>query len=217
MNLFANAAAGAVLALSAVSLAPAAEAQSTPRGSYNQSCQDAYVRGGTLYAQCLNLRGEYRASSISVDGCRDRNIGNDNGLLTCGDRRGQWESGRPGNGGNNGGGNNGGGWGNGGGNNGGGWGNGGGNRPERGSVEVFRDSEFRGASRVFDGEVADLGRSGFNDAISSMRFRGTWLACTDSYFRGNCQTFENNVRNLDRWGLNDRISSLRPVRRNDRY
>ncbi|MBJ7486168.1 beta/gamma crystallin-related protein, partial [Brevundimonas sp.] len=106
----------------------------------------------------------------------------------------------------------GGGWGgnNGGGNNGGGWG--GGNNG-RDSVTVYRDANFRGQSQTFSGEIYNLGNSGFNDAISSMQFRGTWEACTDSNFRGQCQQFDGSVSNLDRWGLNDRISSIRPVRR----
>ena len=104
----------------------------------------------------------------------------------------------------------GGGWGGG---NGGGWGN-------RASITVYRDSNYRGASQTFEGEVRDLSRSGMNDQISSMRFRGTWEACTDAYFRGNCRTFTGDVANLQQYGMNDRISSLRPVRgygRDDDY
>jgi hypothetical protein len=64
----------------------------------------------------------------------------------------------------------------------------------------------------FDGAVWDLGNTGFNDIISSMRFRGAWEVCTDAYFRGRCITFRNDLRDLVPWGMNDRISSMRPVR-----
>ncbi len=84
-------------------------------------------------------------------------------------------------------------------------------------MTVFRDSEFRGASFRFDNEMPNLANTGFNDAISSMQFRGEWEACTDAYYRGFCQTFRDDVRNLQRWGMNDRISSLRPVRGGGRW
>ena len=202
-----------------------------PRGSYAQTCSGEYVNQGRLYADCQDTRGNLRGTSIELARCANSEIGNIDGLLVCGNFRGDYErgsgggnnggGGRPGNGGGNngggwGGGNNngnnngGGGWGgNNGGNNGGGWGGGnnGGN-----SVTVYRDAGFRGQSQTFSGEIYNLGNSGFNDAISSMQFRGTWEACTDSNFRGQCQQFDGSVGNLDRWGLNDRISSIRPVR-----
>ncbi len=181
-----------------------------PRGSYAQSCSGEYVNQGRLYADCRDTRGQLRGTSIELNRCTSSDIANNDGLLVCGGVRGSYEdrggNGRPGGGwgdGRPGGGNNGGGWG--GGNNGGGWG--------RDSVTVYRDARFRGQSTTFSGEMPNLGNTGFNDAISSMEFRGTWEACTDAWFRGQCQTFTDSVGNLDRWGMNDRISSLRPVRR----
>jgi hypothetical protein len=100
---------------------------------------------------------------------------------------------------------------------GGGWGGGGGGGGGRSSVTIFRDSEYRGPSFRFDNEMPNLANTGFNDAISSMRFQGEWEACTDAYYRGFCQTFRGDVRNLQRWGMNDRISSLRPVRGGGRW
>ena len=84
-------------------------------------------------------------------------------------------------------------------------------------MTIYRDAEFRGATFRFDNEMANLANTGFNDAISSMRFQGEWEACTDAYYRGHCQTFREDVRNLQRWGMNDRISSLRPVRSGGRW
>lgn len=187
-----------------------------PRGSYTQSCSGDYVNQGRLYADCRDERGRLRGTSILLQQCSQYDIANRNGLLVCGPNRGDYEEdsstgGGWGNGGNNGGGHgNGGGWGGG---NGGGWG-------DRASITVYRDSNYRGASQTFDGEVRDLSRVGMNDQISSMRFRGEWEACTDANFRGYCQRFTGDVRNLSNYGINDRISSLRPVRgygRDDDY
>lgn len=182
-----------------------------PRGTYAQSCTGEYVNQGRLYADCRDRRGGVRGTSIELNRCSSSDIANDDGRLICGNHRGDYE-GRPGNGGGNGGGGNGGG-----GNGGGGNGNGGGWEGRNNVIVVYRDADFRGPSREFRGEVRNLANSGFNDTISSMVFRGEWLACTDADFRGQCQTFRNDVRNLARRGMNDRISSLRPVRRDDRW
>ncbi len=171
-----------------------------PRGSYTQSCSGDYVNQGRLYADCRDERGRLRGTSILLQQCSAHDIANRNGLLVCGPYRGDYEQDGAGGGGHGGG--HGGGWGGG---NGGGWGN-------RASITVYRDSNYRGASQSFEGEVRDLARSGMNDQISSMRFRGEWEACTDANFRGYCQRFTDDVRNLASYGLNDRISSLRPVR-----
>jgi hypothetical protein len=170
-----------------------------PRGDYRDSCSGEYVNRGRLYADCRNNRGNIRGTSIELNRCANYEIRNNDGLLVCGPNRGEYED-RPGGGG--------------GGRPdrpGGGWGGG------RNSVTVFRDSEFRGASFRFDNEMPNLANTGFNDAISSMQFRGEWEACTDAYYRGFCQTFRDDVRNLQRWGMNDRISSLRPVRGGGRW
>lgn len=215
MILLASAAmAATMMSAPAQSRAPQAE-RVAPRGSYTQSCSNAYVNQGRLYADCRDMRGRMRGTSIELSRCVQHEIGNNDGLLMCGNVRGSYED-RPGNGGGgwgNGGGNNGGGWGNGGGNNGGGWGGGGG----RDSAVIYRDANFRGASMTVRGEIANLQYEGFNDAISSMELRGRWEVCTDANFRGYCEVVDGNVRNLDRWGLNDRISSMRPLRGGGRW
>ena len=63
---------------------------------------------------------------------------------------------------------------------------------------------------MLNGAIPDLRAEGMNDAISSMRMRGEWTACTDANFRGQCQTFSGDVNSLRSSGMNDRISSLRP-------
>ena len=169
-----------------------------PRGDYRDSCSGEYVNRGRLYADCRDRRGDIRGTSIELNRCADYEIRNVNGLLVCGPYRGQYEGrdddrpGRPGRPGDD-------------------WGGG------RGSITIFRDSNFRGATFRFDEAVPNLANTGFNDAISSMRFRGTWQVCTDAYYRGRCQVFRDDVRNLQQWGMNDRISSMRPVGRGDRW
>lgn len=216
-------AAGAVLALAGFAAAPqTAEAQSrgAPRGSYAQSCTGSYVNQGRLYADCRDVRGGTRATSIELAPCSSSDIGNDNGLLVCQGVRGDFEDRGNGGGGNNGGGwggnngggnNGGGGWG--GGNNGGGWGGGNG----RNSITVYADRDYRGYSQSFRGEIADLGRSGLNDQISSIEVNGPWEVCSDAYFRGDCQVIASSTRNLNNTYLNDRISSMRPARGGGRW
>ena len=176
---------------------PGGPERGAPRGNYRDSCSGEYVNRGRLYADCRNNRGNIRETSIELNRCTSHEIRNNDGLLVCGPNRGEYED-RPGGGGRPD-------------RPGGGWGGG------RSSVTIFRDADYRGASFRFDSEMPNLANTGFNDAISSMRFQGTWEACTDAYYRGQCVTFSNDVRNLRNTGLNDRISSLRPVRGGGRW
>ncbi|MFN7112374.1 MAG: beta/gamma crystallin-related protein [Brevundimonas sp.] len=172
-----------------------------PRGGYAQSCSEAYVNQGRLYADCRDTRGQMRGTSIELARCGNEDINNDNGLLVCGRFRGEYEGNQPGRPGNSGPGWGGGNGGNGG--NGGGWG--------RSSITVYENANFRGASREFVGEDRNLGRTPFNDRISSVRVQGRWEVCTDAEFRGRCRIVEGDIRNLN-GGFNDSISSMRPVR-----
>ena len=54
-----------------------------PSGSYQQSCRGANLNGNMLSAQCPNSRGAPVFSSIDTNGCRGRDIRNDNGYLRC--------------------------------------------------------------------------------------------------------------------------------------
>lgn len=171
-----------------------------PRGSYAQSCSGAYVNRGRLYADCRDMRGQMRGTSIELARCSSAEIANDNGLLICGRVRGSYEDSRPGYPGTPG-------------------------RPDRPDrpgdgwgggrtpITVYEDSNYRGRSMTFNGEVSNLDRTGMNDRISSMRLRGRWEVCTDAYFRGSCRVINGDERNLGSSGFNDRISSLRPARR----
>ena len=178
------------LSQEAAPYAPGGQERVAPRGDYRDSCSGEYVNRGRLYADCRDRRGNVRGTSIELNRCTAHEIRNDNGLLVCGPFRGTYEE-RPGGGRPD---------------HGGGWGNG------RSEITVYRDALYRGESTTFRGEMPNLRNTGFNDVISSIRFRGSWEVCTDAYFRGTCRVFSDDVWNLQQHGLNDRISSLRPVR-----
>ena len=54
-----------------------------PSGSYQQSCRGISMSGNTLRAQCTNTQGRPVSSSLDVNGCRGKDIHNDNGYLRC--------------------------------------------------------------------------------------------------------------------------------------
>lgn len=177
-----------------------------PRGSYAQSCSGAYVNQGRLYADCRNMRGQMRSTSIELARCSSSEIGNNDGRLVCGNVRGDFEDDRPGRPGQPGQpGRPGGGWG----------GQPGGGGGGAGAITVYRDSEFRGPSQSFNRAIENLADIGINDEISSIRLRGAWEVCSDAYFRGQCQVIDRDTRDLRPLGLNDRISSMRPAGRNN--
>jgi CVNH domain len=70
------------LGLAASALAPAS-AQAVPSGSYQQSCTNIRVRGNQLTARCTNTQGVAVRSTIALNSCRNGDIGNSNGQLTC--------------------------------------------------------------------------------------------------------------------------------------
>jgi len=74
---------GLVGAAALAGLAFAAYAQGLPPGSYQQSCRDFRMQGGTLTAVCrrANGRGD-QLTALNVTHCVG-DIGNDNGMLTC--------------------------------------------------------------------------------------------------------------------------------------
>jgi hypothetical protein len=209
---------------------PAEAQQRGPRGSYAQSCPDSEVRSGRLYARCYDRSGQLQGSSIEVSRCNNQDIGNINGMLMCGDTRGRFENlvdnnrrddrndrGHGGDRRGGYGGSQGGSFGDRGyGGRGNDYGNDrrGGYGGSVGSITVYRDAQFRGTSRTFDGSIRNLSEYGLNDAISSIRLsRGTWEVCEHADFRGRCETIRGDVRDLTRMNLNDKVSSLRPVGR----
>jgi len=182
-----------------------AQARGVPRGSYQQTCREAYVNQGRLYADCRDERGRTRESSIELNRCSSSDIGNQNGRLVCAGHRGDvedrpgggWDNGRPDRPGN-------------------GWDDG---RPgvQGGEIVIYRDANFQGRSLPLRGPVPNLRASGFNDQISSLRLRGSWEVCTDADYRGRCEVVSGDMRNLERIRMNDQISSMRPAGRGGRY
>lgn len=152
-----------------------------PNGSYQQSCRDARVTGGTLSASCRDNRGRWNYSSIRMNDCR-RDIRNDNGRLVCDV---------------------------GGGGGGGGWPPGGGGRSELTlfSGAEFQGQPFSTGSEItnlprqYNDRALSLRIQG----------RGSWQVCADANFRGRCQIFDRDVRDLRQYGLGEAISSMRPV------
>src|SRR5438477_650270 len=63
--------------------APNLAAAAPPDGSYQQTCRNMDMKGGTLYAQCQRMNGGWRDSSIDPRQCGNRGVSNDNGNLVC--------------------------------------------------------------------------------------------------------------------------------------
>lgn len=223
-------------ALASVPVTVAAQGyDAPPPGSYWQTCRNVRtdrVSGGVLLsAECRDVRGGWRPSSLRYTDCRGE-IENRDGQLACymGGGNGPGGNGGYGNGGYGNGGYGGGygngGYGNGGyagggyngGYNGGGYNNGGydgGYRPRPvagGSLTLFAGPNFSGPAFGTSREITNLPRQ-FNDQAISLKIgRGAWEVCTDSDFRGRCQVFDRDVPDLGRFGMAQAISSMRQVR-----
>ncbi|MEM7008204.1 MAG: CVNH domain-containing protein [Thermodesulfobacteriota bacterium] len=63
-----------------------------PKGSYRDSCKNAYVEGSYLYANCKKKNGGWNKSSINYRNC-NKEIKNDNGNLVCGGGHSNYPSG----------------------------------------------------------------------------------------------------------------------------
>ena len=193
----------ALAATAAAATASVAVAQPLPPGSYRSQCRDVNVNGQFLAGQCRSASGRYAASSINILSCGGRDIGVDaQGGLTCYAGPGApppvvRPPVRPPHGGD------GGGW-----HGGGGWQGG-------GEITVFTGRDFRGRSQVFQGDIDNLDRSGFNDRIRSIqvgRRGGRWEVCANAGFRGTCRIVGSDLRDTRTIGLDKAISSIRRVR-----
>lgn len=74
--------AAAIATAALAGTASAARYDDAPRGSYLNSCRNAYERGGVLYADCRIDSGRYVRASVSLRGCRG-DIYNSGGRLYC--------------------------------------------------------------------------------------------------------------------------------------
>jgi hypothetical protein len=54
-----------------------------PGGSYQQSCRNVRMNGGTLTASCPGPNGSWQTTSINPRSCRGADIANRNGQLVC--------------------------------------------------------------------------------------------------------------------------------------
>ena len=54
-----------------------------PRGSWRATCRNASKEDGTLYAECATSSGSWRNSSLDLDNCPSRLVGNSSGNLFC--------------------------------------------------------------------------------------------------------------------------------------
>src|SRR5579872_6771079 len=68
---------------SATIVAQPALAQSTPTGSWSDSCRNAYVRGTTFFAECRNNNDSWVRSSIDFTQCENEAVMSQNGSLAC--------------------------------------------------------------------------------------------------------------------------------------
>jgi len=70
-------------ALAGLALGTSASARGDlPPGSWVSSCQNAYIDGDYLYAQCLDRRGRWRNAFVDLSNC-DGPISNEDGRLVC--------------------------------------------------------------------------------------------------------------------------------------
>ena len=85
-------------------------------------------------------------------------------------------------------------------------------QPQKATVEMFSDAQFRGDRVNVGGPIADLKQANFNNRAESVIVRGgTWEICSDAGYSGNCAVFApGNYPNLGTLGR--QVSSLRRVR-----
>lgn len=80
----------------------------------------------------------------------------------------------------------------------------------RGTIQLFSDADFRGASIQLDRDTGNFATVNFNDRAGSMVVQdGTWELCVDAEFRGACRTFgPGRYRDLGP-GIARQVSSAR--------
>ena len=83
---------------------------------------------------------------------------------------------------------------------------------DRFRIEVYTETDFRGAAYTLDNDTDNLRNSGFNDRIRSMRiYGGNWEACEDRDYGGVCMVYgPGDYRRLPPQ-LDQSISSLRKI------
>ena len=184
-----------------------------PPGDYQRQCTNLYMEGQFLHGTCRGARGG-GDSSINVQSCSTGIFVDENGGLACDGPGGgappQVRDAPPGystvpprNGPAYGG------YDRGGYDRGGYRGRG---RGGRDTAVLYDRRSYGGGSVQVAGPTPDLGPSGINDKVRSIRLdrrSGPWLVCSDAGYRGRCVTIRESVADTRRLGMRD-ISSLRP-------
>ena len=87
-----------------------------------------------------------------------------------------------------------------------------------GQIVLYSGLNFTGEARVYNGDIASLRGTGFNNEARSVEiYGGAWTLCESSNGRGNCQTITRSIRNLGRLGLDCELTSFYQAGyRNDR-
>lgn len=156
-----------------------------PPGSWRNSCENARISNGVLYADCRNNRGAFRPTQIPVNACGNAGIQNVNGVLRCEGFVGPLPPApipvpvppfQP-----------------------------------QASITLYSDSRFRGHSRTFTGDEPDLAIHNWANVASSLHVSGTWQLCSGPRYTGQCVTVNQSSANLSGF-FNDMARSLRRVR-----
>jgi len=61
---------------------------SLPPGSWQASCRNAYLDGGTLHAECRTVNNRWRDARLNMNACPWGPVANDNSRLVCGGGQG---------------------------------------------------------------------------------------------------------------------------------
>ncbi|HZT20799.1 MAG TPA: CVNH domain-containing protein [Dongiaceae bacterium] len=199
-----------------------------PYGSYQQSCNGAYMTGPILHATCFDRKGRPVQAALNVLGCKG-DIANLNGQLgcvgtanrppagsyqqscgnaymsgpilnaSCRDSSGRYRQTAL---------------------NvlgcrddianingnlacrGRGW----------GPITIYAGTNWQGASRAIQYATPDLAAIGFNNSARSVAIaQGNWEFCTAPYYGGRCVRLDRGSADLARIGMANQISSIRPV------
>ena len=200
-----------------------------PSGSYQQSCNNIYMTGPILNANCLRRNGQVSQTTLNVLNCKGSDISNQDGQLTCGGGGGQIPSGS--------------------------YqlscngaymmgpvllarcrdisgrmvstqlnvqncrqdiANINGNLTCQGQgnlgITVYAKAGWQGQSRKIQSAISDLSTIGFGNMIQSIQVSaGTWKFCTGTYFTGRCARLNQGVSDLKPMGWAFQIMSIRPV------
>jgi len=148
---------------------------------FNTWLLDNVSIGAILTAVCQTRAGGRRTSSINVVTCRDRDIANVNGHLTC--RAGPQPPAPP---------------------------KPVPPAPPGLQAIAYAQPNYRGAKLIINGPIPDLAKRGFDNRIQSLTIiRGRAEVCVDANYRGRCVRFTKSEPDIRTYRLFNSISSIR--------